>query len=360
MAKPSHELLFDLTNVFSERFRLAELNDFAFFLGFSEGDFESQTQNARSRQLAEYLFSHGQLWRLGEVGSKRRPDIDWSSLLSRFGYLETSIPPALAAELEAIFATRFNLFELGLLMQALQIGPREIEGNTKIAKAKNLAGYLWDHKLLVDLAILGPELRPDVNWRRLICRHSNDVVDMDIPLELAEKLEEIFTRGFNISELEDLALEIGIDFENIEGDAKKQSKARNFALYIWRHKLILQLAVCGARSAPHVPWHETLGLYAIDRYSVPLSFSVDMVEMFYSEFTVNDLQDMMITLGIDYEDIQGISSVITAKNLVEYLWDHKLFAKLLLIGRKYWPNMDWIRLLGSFGWLVVPDPRWLM
>lgn len=84
-----------------------------------------------------------------------------------------------------------------------------------------------------------------------------------MPTELMLGLRDIFVTYFDLDGLTDLALALGIDFENLPG-ASKGAKARELALYLWRHSKLPRLAEVGPAQRPDIDW-SLLSPYAPNR-----------------------------------------------------------------------------------------------
>lgn len=84
-----------------------------------------------------------------------------------------------------------------------------------------------------------------------------------MPTELMLGLRDIFVTYFDLDGLTDLALALGIDFENLPG-ASKGAKARELALYLWRHSKLPRLAEVGPAQRPDIDW-SLLAPYAPNR-----------------------------------------------------------------------------------------------
>ena len=72
-----------------------------------------------------------------------------------------------------------------------------------------------------------------------------------MPTDLMIGLKEIFATYFDLEGLTDLALALGVDIENLSG-ASKSAKARELALYLWRHSKLTKLAEVGPAQRPGI------------------------------------------------------------------------------------------------------------
>lgn len=77
-------------------------------------------------------------------------------------------PNQLIVELRDIFADNFSLDELADFALELGVHLEDIGGSTRKAKARELAGYLSRHDLIGQLATVGPDARPDIDWLGLL------------------------------------------------------------------------------------------------------------------------------------------------------------------------------------------------
>jgi hypothetical protein len=81
-----------------------------------------------------------------------------------------------------------------------------------------------------------------------------------MPTDLMIGLRDIFATYFDLEGLTDFALALGVELENLSG-ASKSAKARELALYLWRHSKLPTLAEVGPKQRPDIDW-SLLGPYA--------------------------------------------------------------------------------------------------
>lgn len=74
-----------------------------------------------------------------------------------------------------------------------------------------------------------------------------------MPTDLMIGLRDIFATYFDTNGLTDFALALGIDYENLSGSTKS-AKARELALYLWRHSKLPELAEVGPVQRPDIDW----------------------------------------------------------------------------------------------------------
>ena len=80
-------------------------------------------------------------------------------------------PNDLIIELRDTFASSFSSDELTDFAFELGIDLEDVPGNTRKAKARELASYLSRHDLIDQLATVGPEARPDIAWAAILGRY---------------------------------------------------------------------------------------------------------------------------------------------------------------------------------------------
>jgi hypothetical protein len=89
-----------------------------------------------------------------------------------------------------------------------------------------------------------------------------------MPTTLLIELRNTFVTYFGEEELRDLALTLGVDYENISG-SNKSAKARELATYLWRRGLLTKLAEVGPAINENVPWQKILVDYMPAATPVP-------------------------------------------------------------------------------------------
>lgn len=81
-----------------------------------------------------------------------------------------------------------------------------------------------------------------------------------MPTDLMIELRDVFATYFDGEGLTDFALALGVDYENLSGSSKS-AKARELALYLWRHSLLAKLAEVGLKQRPDIEWSRILASY---------------------------------------------------------------------------------------------------
>ena len=115
------------------------------------------------------------------------------------------------------------------------------------------------------------------------------------PTQLMTGLRDIFTTYFNNEGLNDLALELGVDYENLAGSTRS-AKARELALHLWRHSLIETLAEVGPERRPDIDWS------ILDPYKAQ---------------TVPPALPVTTSAVLEFTDLQRLASILSANPLFD-------------------------------------------
>lgn len=93
-----------------------------------------------------------------------------------------------------------------------------------------------------------------------------------MPTSLLIALRDIFKGYFDEEGLKDFSLSLGVDYESISG-GNKAAKARELALYLWRHSMLDKLAEVGPRERPDIDWQVVLAGYVTSAANPPVTGS---------------------------------------------------------------------------------------
>lgn len=104
-----------------------------------------------------------------------------------------------------------------------------------------------------------------------------------MPTDLMTGLRDIFATYFDTNGLTDFALALGVDYEDIPGSTKK-AKARELALYLWRHSMLPALAETGPAERPDIDWsllepYAPLAPKPADNGSTPPATKLDFTDI---------------------------------------------------------------------------------
>jgi hypothetical protein len=123
------------------------------------------------------------------------------------------------------------------------------------------------------------------------------------------ELRDIFATYFDGEGLTDFALALGVDYENLSGSSKS-AKARELALYLWRHSKLSKLAEEGPKRRSDIEWARILGPYlppgkGTTQVATPQSTKLDFKELQqvtqiladYSMFATPDSRNALLVIS---------------------------------------------------------------
>lgn len=82
-----------------------------------------------------------------------------------------TVPNELLVELRNTFRNRLSLSELADLCQDLGLNIENLPGTSLSEKSRELAAYIGRRDLVGKLAVVGPDLLPDIPWREILARY---------------------------------------------------------------------------------------------------------------------------------------------------------------------------------------------
>lgn len=88
----------------------------------------------------------------------------------------------------------------------------------------------------IEAADMTPAWSPPAKPQREVSGKPNTGKGIDV-----QALQQFITEYFNVEDIEDLTLRLGVDFENLAGDTK-EAKARSLVGYMKRHRRLTELA----------------------------------------------------------------------------------------------------------------------
>lgn len=87
---------------------------------------------------------------------------------------------------------------------------------------------------------------------------------------------------------------------------------------------------------------------------MPVELLIELRDTFATAFSEEELRDLTLAMGIDYENISGTTKSAKARELASYLWRRSMLPKLAEVGPKLFPDVSWMKILE--GHVPVEDP----
>ena len=89
---------------------------------------------------------------------------------------------------------------------------------------------------------------------------------------------------------------------------------------------------------------------------VPNELLITLRDTFRDNFKIEELADLCLELGIDFESLPGSGKNEKARELATYLARRSLMSKLAVVGPKSRPDIDWLAILTPYGYGPPVNP----
>jgi hypothetical protein len=120
------------------------------------------------------------------------------------------------------------------------------------------------------------------------------------------ELRDIFATRFDHDSLNDFAMELGVDYENLSGSSKS-AKARELALYLWRHSKLDKLAEVGPKRRPDIDWAKTLNPHVTPINLTPQPPTSD----------TGSASNPAVATKLDFRDLQKLVPILAAHGMFQ-------------------------------------------
>lgn len=207
---------------------------------------------------------------------------------------------------------------------ALHVNPAAVSGKSEQEKAVYLVNYLYRRDKIKDLIAECSARVPNQGWSKyktLSPQHSND-------------LEDTLDKRFDEKDLRELCIEAQIDYDTkLEGSTPKEKLAALMA-YCYRHDCFDRLIAAGDRLRGDIRWH-------LVKFTRPKDES-DPVKVFLDRCNEDELQDLCLGFGIDYQILKGNTLRERAQDLVNILTSQKVGKhKIVTVGSSLRSDINW-------------------
>lgn len=90
---------------------------------------------------------------------------------------------------------------------------------------------------------------------------------------------------------------------------------------------------------------------------MPVDLLIKLRDTFAAGFTEEELRDLTLAMGIDYENISGSTKSAKARELATYLWRRSMLPRLAEAGPALFPDIKWKEVLGEYwpGGAGIPE-----
>ncbi len=81
---------------------------------------------------------------------------------------------------------------------------------------------------------------------------------------------------------------------------------------------------------------------------MPVELLIELRNTFATSFNEEELKDLTLAMGIDYENISGTTKSAKARELASYLWRRSMLPRLAEVGPLLYPDVPWATILGEY------------
>lgn len=225
----------------SDQFSSAELEQLALELRLEYSQLPGETKATKAGALVRLLEQQNRLGELSEAFTRARPEVVKS----------LAAAPEVAVDRQALLnslTAYFSAEELRALFYDLGAPPdMPLEGPPTVLAA-NLIRYAEERRRTPDLLTMLSHQRPNVDW---LARPEPVAAPTIDPVALRKVLDE----HFNSNDLQSLAFDLGIDYENLRGTVTA-SKWIELINYMQRRNRLPELVEAVRRARPELDWSQ--------------------------------------------------------------------------------------------------------
>jgi hypothetical protein len=320
-----------LVSGFSE----GELRDLCLHLGIDYDHLPGEGLTRKTRELiAHYTHPPHSIDTLVQICSHLYPNVPWDTpTTARY----EPYGPGTRSKLSQLLDYCFNESELRDLCLDLRIDYDDLPGAGKAAKIRELVQYFArPTRSINELVQVCSELRPNAPWN-IPTTTKYELYSLD---KLAE-LRRMLTEHFDEKEVRDLCASLGVDARRLPG-VDQGGTARELVLHLARRERIVELVEICSQRRSDVPWQNTID-NARDERAVGEANAqpVDLArlrQMLTIHFNEDQLRDLCLEMGIDYDDLPGPDKV---RELVMHFDRRKRIPELAEACARLRPDVPW-------------------
>ncbi|MCB8944587.1 MAG: SH3 domain-containing protein [Ardenticatenaceae bacterium] len=162
-----------------------------------------------------------------------------------------------------------------------------------------------------------------------------------------EQLVTQIGRAYSLDELQDLAFEIAIDYENLAGDVKSAKIRTLVETAEFRGQLNRLVTILG-EERPQADW-----VALESKTGVPIYDLFSLHNRITEYFDLFELQDLAFDLAIDYEELPGTGKSDKIRGLIILLARQERLEQLVTKLEVHRPNANWAELSTIGGWAMT-------
>jgi hypothetical protein len=226
-----------------------------------------------------------------------------------------------AVDLYEALAGGFTLADMQALCAVVQVDFNSLVGDGRRGKMVSLVREMQGANRLQTLAVAMLDARPNTNFAY---RQQAPVGETAVPSALLDRqtLLRLMNDQFNLEEIRILCLDLDVDYEALGGQTKS-NKVRELIDYQEKQGTLPQLVDTVLRQRPHLR----------DQFQAaqaePTADPVEIFRILVDQFSLQDLLTLILSLGINAEDLPGSTLPARARELVLWMQRHGRLPELM-------------------------------
>ncbi|MBK6710981.1 MAG: CHAT domain-containing protein [Chloroflexi bacterium] len=318
----------DLYEALTENFTLNDLQELCFGLQIDFNSLEGEGRRGKMVSLVKLSQREDRFQELALAILDARPNVNFA-----YRSQKEAPAPSTAASPDTLaqwLVTLFNLEEIQILCLKLQLAYDDLAGSRKSDTVQNLVSLMARNGRLPDLEAAVVQERPFLAAPPP-AQSAQESLEID-PITLYRQIAE----SFNLQEIEALAAQIGIQYDDLAGNTSRQ-KARELVLYMQRHGRLPELLEAVQQLQP------------VTEKSAAISFNVsqatndapmvtfgpnqpdakEVAALLEETFSLDELKTLSFELQIDFENLEGSTKAAKGRSLVEMAQDQNRLSDLI-------------------------------
>jgi hypothetical protein len=201
--------------------------------------------------------------------------------------------------------------ELRDLCFELGVDYDDLPGGGKTIKSRELLRHLERNGRMDEFVAVCSRLRPNVSWDTFTApRHGPYGRDQLADLHRAVK------EHLNEDQVRELCASLEVDYRRLPY-VEQGGATRELVLYLARRGRLAELIQACSQRRPDVPWADILARKG-ERPDVARPVDRAQLRQTLLRFDENDLRDMCLELGVDYDDLSGAGQGAKVRELIVY------------------------------------------
>jgi Effector-associated domain 7 len=229
----------------------------------------------------------------------------------------------------------FNENELRDLCLDWGIDYENLGGGNKVAWAGELLAYLARKDQFSQLVQTCSQLRPNAPWATPTARYE------PYTASTLARLSRMVAEHFDQDQVRDICAALQVDARRLPG-VDQGGMARELVLYLARRERIAGLVQVCSQRRTDIPWQDALdraeSKQAMAEAGAQPIDAARLRQMLDAHFTQEQLRDLCLETGIDYDNIPGPDRI---RELVQYFERRGSVPELAAACSRLRPDLPW-------------------